>query len=63
MKHKPGETMEEFVARLRPVAARLGYDDLAIRDQFLAGLREKVEEQVYIYIILQCPRLLTHCYM
>ncbi len=46
MKHKPGETMEEFVARLRPVAAHLGYDDLAIRDQFLAGLSEKVKEQV-----------------
>ncbi len=32
--------------RLRPVAARLGYDDLAICDQVLAGLSEKVEEQV-----------------
>ncbi len=35
--------MEEYVSRLRPLA---GYDDIAIRDQFLAGLPEKIEEQV-----------------
>ncbi len=46
MKHKPGETIEEFVARLRPVIAHLGYDDLAIYDPFLAALSEKVEEQL-----------------
>ncbi len=36
----------EFEARLHPLAERLGYDELAIIDQFLAGLPEKVEEEV-----------------
>ncbi len=43
---KPGETMEEYLARLRPLAVRLAYDDQAIRDHFIAGLTEKIEEVV-----------------
>ncbi len=46
MKYKVSEIMEEYVSRLHPLAARLGYDDLAISDEFLAGLPEKIEEQV-----------------
>ncbi len=44
MKYKANETMEEYVSRLCPLAARLGYDDLAIRDQFFAGLPEQIEQ-------------------
>ncbi len=46
MTYKTGESMEEYLGRIRPVAKRIGYDNALTLDQFKDGLPHEIKMDV-----------------
>ena len=44
--YKPGESMDAYLDRIKPLAERLGYQDELVKDQFLHGLPHDVKVAV-----------------
>ncbi len=44
--YKSGESMEEYLGRIRPIAERLGYDNALVLDQFKEGLPHEIKMAV-----------------